>query len=90
MDKTLDMNKIDVDNKHFYEYDKPENRDRTKKRLQELVDMGCEETGIASFGVKGVVSGLFIERVWSYSDERWTDYIEWMKSVINEKTEKLS
>ncbi len=37
-----------VDRVEFYEYGKP--KERTKKRLTEIVDLGMEETGIASFG----------------------------------------
>ncbi len=78
------MSKIDIDNKCFYEYDKP--KDRTRKRLQELIDMGCEETGNTSFGVPGIVSGLYIEMVWSHNDEKWNDHINWMKDLIKEKS----
>ena len=58
---------------------------RTKKRLYEMAEMGLEETGIASFGVEGIVGGLYIEKVWSYTDESFKDYLDWMKSVINDK-----
>lgn len=63
-----------------------ESNERTTKRLQELIDMGCEETGNASFGVRGKVSGLYIEKVWRFTDEEWTNHINWMKSVIARKS----
>ena len=62
-----------------------ESNERTTKRLQQLIDMGCEETGNASFGYEEAFSGLYIERVWEYSDERWDDYIGWAQGLINKK-----
>ncbi len=72
-----------VDRVEFYEYGKP--KERTKKRLTEIVDLGMEETGIASFGYKGVMSGLYIEKVWNYSDEDFKHYMDWVKDLIKQK-----
>jgi len=79
------MRKIDIDRKDFYEYDKPLLEKRTRARLTQISEMGMEEVSIAGFGVKGAMSGLYIEKVWSYSDEDWDSYIEWAQSVIDKK-----
>lgn len=55
--------------------------DRTVKRLNELRSLGVEEMGEASFGIEGVFSGLYIERVWSYTNEQWDDYIKYIKEL---------
>jgi len=75
---------IDVEEFVFSHMGEESNK-RTTERLNQLIDMGCTETGVASFGVEGVVSGLYIEKVWSYSKEDWDSYIEWMQSVIDKK-----
>lgn len=79
------MEKIDIERSDFYEYGKPDLKERTKQRLVEMAEMGMEEVGIASFGVRNVVGGLYIERVWSHSDEEWTSYMKWVQSVIDRK-----
>jgi hypothetical protein len=28
------------------------------------------------------MSGLYIEKVWGYSDEDFTDYMDWVKGLI--------
>jgi hypothetical protein len=38
--------------------------------------------GIAQFGYKGVMSGLYIEKVWSYSDADFKGYMDWAKGLI--------
>ncbi len=75
-----------IDYPDFYEWGKPELKERTRSRLTQIVEMGMTDIyGNASFGIKGVMSGLYIEKVWSYSDEAWNDYIEWVQSLIDEK-----
>ena len=74
--------KIDTTNKYWYEYNKPEKIERTENRLKQLNEMGMEEIGSASFGIRGIMSGLYIEMVWSHSDEEWDGYIKWVKSLI--------
>lgn len=76
--------KLNIYRKDLYEYDKP--IDRTRKRLMEMADLGMEEIGSASFGVRDIMSGLYIEMVWSYDDEKWDDYINWVKELVIEKT----
>lgn len=74
---------IDIERKDFYVYKKP--KERTRARLQEISDLGLEEVGVAEFGVRGIVSGLYIEGVWSKTDEQWADYIKWIKEVVASK-----
>lgn len=74
------MPRFDIDRDDLYEYNKP--KERTRKRLTEMAECGMEETGIASFGYKGVMSGLYIEKVWRYSDKDFKDYMDWAKDLI--------
>jgi len=77
--------KFDITNRQWYMYKRPDLEERTKTRLQEMADLGMEEIGTASFGIEGVMSGLYIERVWRYDDPEWNDYMDWVRSAI-EKT----
>jgi hypothetical protein len=74
------MPRFDIEREDLYEFNKP--KERTRKRLTEMAECGMEETGIASFGYKGVMSGLYIEKVWGYSDEDFKDYMDWAKGLI--------
>lgn len=76
---------IDINREDYYRYDKPELRDRTKSRLALISAAGMEEVGIAEFGVRGIVSGLYIEKVWSDSAEDFAGYLEWAKDLIAQK-----
>jgi hypothetical protein len=78
MAKAIDVSRIDL-----YEYDKPKNR--TTRRLTELSELGLEEVGIAEFGIPGMLSGLYIERVWHYTDEQWKGEINWINDVKKRK-----
>jgi len=71
---------FDVERNDLYEYNKP--KERTRKRLIEMEECGMEETGFASFGYKDVMSGLYIEIVWGYSDEDFNDYMSWVKGFL--------
>ena len=75
----FDINRIDL-------YDGHED-ERTRKRLQEIIDCGMDEVAFAEFGVEGVMSGLYIERVWSYTDEFFNDYLDWVKELIAKRKE---
>lgn len=66
----------------FYDHSKPELRDRTERRLTEIGELGMEEVMTAEFGYKGVMSGLYIEYVWNYSDEEFKDYMDWARGLI--------
>lgn len=73
----------------FYLYKcSPEKREETKKRLTQISEMGMTEVGIANFGVEGIMSGLYIEKVWRYSDKEWGEYIDWADKLIKQKTVK--
>jgi len=84
----LKVPSFDINRKDLYEYDKPELFERTKNRLLEITELGMTECGNGEFGYKGVMSGLYIEKVWSYSDEDFTDYMDWVKVVISKKLNK--
>ena len=72
----FDINRIDL-----YQYNKP--KDRTRKRLLEIAELGMGEVGVGQFGYKGVMSGLYIENIWSYSDDEFKDYMDWAKELIS-------
>ena len=74
-----------LNDSYFYDYTKPELKQRTRKRLIEILRAGMTEVACGQFGVEGVVSGLCIEYVWSYSDEEFNSYMEWAKGVISKK-----
>lgn len=75
-----------IDRKDFYEYnDHKGGNKRTRKRLQELEDLGLTEMGIASFGIEGIMSGLYIESVWYKSDKDWTETVQWIKDLKDGK-----
>ena len=74
------MPRFDIEREDLYEYNKP--KERTRKRLTEMAECGMEETGIASFGYKGVISKKYIKKVWGYSDEDFKDYMDWVKGLI--------
>jgi len=83
------MNKIDIHNKFYYEVDRPEKSIQTQKRLTELDALGLQEIGGGEFGIPGLMSGLYIEMVWSHSDQEWDSYVVFIKSLIEEKENSL-
>ena len=84
----LDKHYFDIERKDLYDYTKPKLKERTKNRLTEMAECGMEETGIASFGYKSVMSGLYIEIVWNYSDEDLRGYMDWVKELIEKSLNK--
>ena len=44
---------------------------------------GMIDFGNVSFGIYGIMSGLYIEKVWFDSDETFNSYMEWVKTLIN-------
>jgi len=65
---------------------------RTRNRIIQIAEMGMHMFHNYSFGIKGIMSGLYLERVWSYSDEQWNDYINWVIELTKEtnlKSQKL-
>lgn len=76
--------KFDIDRIDLYMVD-DEFKERTKERLVRMAELGMEETGLASFGYKGVMSGLYIEMVWRYTDKEFDDYMNWAGDLIKKK-----
>ncbi len=70
-----------TERKDFYEYTKPEADSRTRQRLEQLERLGCIEVGAAQFGIPNLFSGLYIENVWSFSEQEWNSYIDWVNSL---------
>ena len=73
---------IHINNKNYYEVGKPENQERTKNRLTELSKINMIELSNSQFGIKGIMSGLYIEYIWTYSQKQWDDYVNWVKKLI--------
>lgn len=78
---------IDVDEKDYIEFGKPELKERTRDRLSQMKDMGMVAFHNAQFGVEGLLSGIWLEYVWADSDEDWDSRMEWAESLI-EKVER--
>ena len=79
------MSTININDKSFYLYNRKDKKQETKTRLQQLVDLGCTETGIASFGIEGIFSGLYIERVWNLPAKEWDEYLAWIVELKKQK-----
>lgn len=78
---------IDVNNNdYYYRIDDSVDAEVTKKRLTTMSEMGMEEVGYGQFGIKGIMSGLYIEMVWGYTDEEFDDYLAWAKTVKERKS----
>lgn len=76
---------IDVNNDNYYAYDKPEIKSRTLRRLKRIKRAGMTEVGHGQFGYSGIMSGLYIEMVWNYSDDNFNDYMNWAEGLIRRK-----
>lgn len=81
--------KFDIDNPEFYLCDN-KFKERTRERIIDIAETGMELTGIASFGYKDIMSGLYIEKVWNYSDKDFSEYMQWAKDLIKSKTTKCN
>lgn len=57
----------------------------TEQRLFQIWKLGLKAMGYGQFGINNVMSGLYIEMIWNYSEKQWDDYIEWIKQLKNEK-----
>lgn len=88
-ESTKSLPKFDIDRSDFYDHGKPELKERTRKRLAEIAECGMSEVGIAQFGYSGVMSGLYIEKVWSYSDQGFRDYMDWAKGLIEKSLNQI-
>lgn len=82
--KTATM-KIDIEREDFYCLNKQPN-ETIKKRLTQMAELGMEEVGTAEFGVKDIMSGMYIENVWNFTDEKFDDYMKWTKGLILKKS----
>lgn len=69
--------------KEFYEVYKPELQQRTKERLDQIQELGLTIVGYHQFGIPNIISGLYIEMVWSHSEDEWNEYIEYIKSAVH-------
>ncbi len=70
--------------KDLYNISKPEIKKITENRLNELQSLGMKEVGIGEFGIKNIISGLYIEQVWNYTDEKFNEYVSFVKDAILE------
>ncbi len=77
--------KIDTNQADLYIWNKPEIYERTKARLTEMSDLGMVDVGVANFGIPGVMSGLYIEKVWNYDEENWKGYMDWVRTMVASK-----
>lgn len=71
---------IDIEDESYYELKR--NHERTRSRLIRIAETGAEDVEIGHFGVRCVVSGLYIEKVWQYDDEQFDDYMNWFSERI--------
>lgn len=82
------MSEINIENENFYEYNEP--KERTKERLVQIKEMGLQEVSSAGFGIPGICSGLYIERIWDYSEEQWNSYInDYLKPLIKRRKKEM-
>jgi hypothetical protein len=72
--------KFDINREDLYEVGKP--KGKTRERLTRMAELGMEEVNEAQFGIPGVMSGLYIEIVWGFSDEDFNDYLKWVENLI--------
>lgn len=66
-------------------YCNKENVERTKERLIELSNLWLSSVWYGEFWIDKLLSWIYIERIWWYSDEKWLEEIVWIKSVIENK-----
>lgn len=76
--------KIDIDDCTYYQAADTKMADtkRTENRLTEISELGMEVVGTAEFGYPGVMSGLYIEKVWNATQDEWDSYIKWASYLI--------
>lgn len=75
--------KFDTNRKDLYPFNS-DLFDRTKNRLNEMASYGMQEVTPGEFGIKGVMSGLYINKVWNYSDKDFNEYMNFVKDSILE------
>ena len=64
-------------NPTYYSFDINIDNELTEERLKQLSSLGCKEVGFGEFGINGVFSGLYLEKVWNYTEVEWNEYIKW-------------
>ncbi len=75
-----------IKNKFFFEHDDFNgNNKRTKQRLIQIENMGLVEVGEAQFGIPGIMSGLYIEKIWSLDEDEWRDYVDFINDLKKRK-----
>lgn len=83
------MIEINLKDRTFYLYEcSEEKREETRSRLQTLIDLGCSVVGYGEFGIKGVFSGLYIEKVWQSNKHEWDDYLTFIKKLKSDHDTK--
>lgn len=65
----------------YYRHGSYKHNLQTFNRLKVISSIKMDQVGVAQFGFKGVMSGLYIEKVWSFTDEEFEDYINWALSL---------
>ena len=74
---------INIENESYY--CNRENEKRTKDRLIEIDKIWLSEVWIAEFWIPWIMSWLYIEKIWNYSDDDFESYIEWIKDLLKSK-----
>ena len=59
--------------------------ERTKERLLLIESLCMKEVSIGKFGIPSLMSGLYIEMIWNYSEDDFNSYIEWIKILKKRK-----
>jgi len=75
------MKEIDLNDDNYYIGNSPEKKIRTHNRLQDIKNLGLKDLGDMSFGIKDLMSGLYLEMVWSFNGEEWLNYTNWITEL---------
>lgn len=78
---------FDIDSIFMYNVSDLDHIARTRKRLQKIKEVGMSYFN-GEFFIEGIVSGFYVEKVWYDYDGEFAGYLDWVKSVIKEKTGK--
>jgi hypothetical protein len=74
---------IDIHKEEYYPFEANlDGRRIIRERLQQLAALGLEQVAPGQFGIDGVMSGLYIERVWNFSHQEFSEYVEWIKEKV--------
>ncbi len=76
---------MDISKKEYYKNKSPYFTARTKNRLKQISQLGMSEIAFGQFGIDSIVSGLYIEMIWNYTNNEWKQYFDWLKSIVNNK-----